>query len=324
MISSIVWAAGCRSGNKSGPNIRKVKLDMQVDHFEKDFFALKTKEIDKGLVALKTKYGHFYVDFMYNIAAFSMEDSVLKKQIQRFIKENRSLYDSIDYYIPHLNSQLKEVENALKRAKIYFPDLALPTRIITYLGPVDGFGSFASKAGIGVGLQQFLGQKYTGYQSDYLASLYGGQRLHQFTSAYIAPAAIGCWLSKIFPDKAGRYTLKDKMIEEGRKLYVLKALLPNLPDSAIFGYTARQMQWCQNNNYLITRYFEHENLLKTKSPEIIVEYISDNQRPDSLPKEFPNNIGRYLGFLFVKNYMENNTKTDLPGLMNMELWEIKS
>lgn len=315
---------GCKEGKRKGPNIRKVKLDIRVDHFEKDFFALDTNThyTSEQLERLKTKYGYFYEDFLYNIAAFSMDDAVLPEEVKKFIAENRYLYDSIEDYIPHLDRQLKRIENALKRAKIDFPDLPLPSRIITYIGPMDGYGCFASKAGLAIGLQQFLGPGFIGYQSDYLLSLFGRQRLHQFAPDYIAPSAISSWISKAFPDKAGRFTLKDKMIEEGRKLYVLKSLLPDLPDSLIFGYSGKQMSWCENNTYLIKKYFEHEKLLKTQKPEIIVEYISDNQRPDNLPMEYPNNIGKYLGFLYVKEYMEDNRKTSLSILMSLDLWEI--
>lgn len=325
VIACMTSCFACKEGKRKGPSIRKVKLDIKVDHFEKDFFALDTNRdyIDLGLKRLKIKYGQFYDDFLYNIAAFSMDDAALPEEIHTFIVENRYLFDSIQVYIPHLDRQLKKIENALKRAKIYFPDLPLPSRIITYIGPMDGYGSFASKAGLGIGLQHFLGRRFTGYRSDYLMSLFGQQRLHQFAPEYIAPATINRWITKVFPDKAGRYTLKDKMIEEGRKLYVLKALLPDLPDSLIFGYSGRQMEWCEHNSYLIKKYFEHEKLLKTQKPEIIVEYISDNQRPTRLPSEYPNNIGRYLGFLYVKEYMNDHIKNDLPQLMKKELWEIK-
>lgn len=56
-----VWCyiAGCKPAAKKGPDIRKVKLDIRVDHFEKDFFALDTNHLAKGLRALKTKYGFF-------------------------------------------------------------------------------------------------------------------------------------------------------------------------------------------------------------------------------------------------------------------------
>ncbi|UAY57177.1 gliding motility protein GldB-related protein [Arachidicoccus terrestris] len=325
VMACVVCYFGCKAGKRKGPNIRKVKLDIKVDHFEKDFFALDTNThyMSEGLKRLKTQYGYFYEGFLYNIAAFSMDDAVLPDEMNKFIVENRYLYDSIDDYIPHLDRQLKKIENALKRAKIYFPHLSLPGRIITYIGPVDGYGCFASKAGLAIGLQQFLGPGFTGYQSDYLLSLFGQQRLHQFTPDYIAPSVIGSWIAKIFPDKAEQYTLKDKMIEEGRKLYVLKALLPDLPDSLIFGYSGKQMTWCANNTYLIKKYFEHEKLLQIQNPEIIVEYMSDNQRPDDLPMEYPNNIGKYLGFLYVKEYMKDHPKINLPQLMGEKVWALK-
>ena len=315
---------GCKSVNKKGPDIKNVKLEIKVDHFENDFFNLDSNNLEKGLQKLKTKYGRFYTDFLFNIAAFSVEKTKLNKQLTAFLIANKSTCDSISYYIPDLNLQLKHIENALKRAKIYFPKLKTPDRLITYIGPIDGYGSFAISSNICIGLQQFMGARYHRYidQKAYLESIYGAQRLKQFTGAYIAPSAIKAWINREFPDQPGHYTLKDKLLEEGRKAYLLKALLPNMPDSTIFGYDHQHMSWCKNNEILIKKYFEHENLLNTDSPEVIVTYISDNLRAEGLPEDFPDHIGKYLGFMMVRSYMENQNKTTLPGLMKLDLWEL--
>ncbi|GAB3365374.1 hypothetical protein GCM10027566_35950 [Arachidicoccus ginsenosidivorans] len=327
IILIIVMASfwGCATGNKKGPNIRKVKLEINVDHFERDFFGLDTNKLEQGLDSLKTKYGYFYNDFLYNIAAFSMDDGELKGQINAFLRSNKEVYDSVDYYIPHLNRQIKEIENAFKRAKIYFPGLDLPTKVITYIGPIDGYGSFVSKSGLCIGLQQFFGSKFSGYikQADYLESLFGKQRLQQFAPDYIAPNAIMSWINREFPDKAGHFTLGEKLAEEGRKVYLLKALLPDLTDSAIFGYSESQTKWCHNNSIIIKRYFEQKSLLQTKNPEKIVAYLSDNLRPSDLPKEFPDNIGKYLGFIMVQDFMDDHKNTTLPVLMELDFGKIR-
>ena len=324
-ILSLVFNLGCGPQHKKGPNISKVKLDIQVDHFEKDFFSLDTNNLQVGLNILKRKYGDFYKDFFYNIAAFSMDEDQFYPEVCTYLRTYRFIYDSIDYYIPNLNQQIKAIENALKRAKIYFPGRKLPSKVITYIGPIDGFGSFVSKSGIGIGLQQFLGPTFSGYKKEaiYLENLFGKQKLQQFSPDYIAPSAILCWINREFPDKAGKYTLQKKLIEEGRKLYLLKILLPDLSDATILGYTKEQINWCQNNRILIEHYFKHDNLLKTTDPEKIVAYLSDNQRPVGLPEEFVDNTGKYLGFLMVSKFMEAHRKTTLKELMLMKLGQIK-
>ena len=320
-----LFLAGCQGGWKSGPNIRKVKLDIKVEHFEKDLFSLDSSNLSGGLRSLKQKYGQFYDAFIYNIAAFSMEDEdVLQGQVLSFIQNNRSLYQQLEDYIPHLNSSLKEIENALKRAKVYFADMPIPSKIITYLGPLDGFGAFAldDSAGIAVGLQQFLGSNYPAYQTDYLQAIFGKQRINQFVSENIAPTALRAWVEKVFPDKGGRRTLKEKLIEEGRKSFLLKALLPDTPDSLIFGFSPEQMEWCISNSLLIKQFFENEDLYKTDSPELIVEYFSETQRSEQLPEAFPSKVASYMGFLLVKEYMNDHAKTPLSKLMNMNFWMI--
>ncbi len=47
------------------------KLNLQLQRFEKDFFALDTSQIDASLQKLQTKYPDFLQDFIYNILGYA-------------------------------------------------------------------------------------------------------------------------------------------------------------------------------------------------------------------------------------------------------------
>lgn len=317
-ICFAVLLCSCQSPLKKekGPDISKVKLDMTIDRFEKSFFALDTNHLDQGLIALKKRYGVFYDNFLYSIATFSPKNEDLNKGISQFIRTNKTLSDQIDRYFPDLDRDLKPIENALKRAKVYFPAKKIPDRLITYIGPLDSYGIFIDKNSIAIGLQQFLGIQYPGYQSEYMENLFGKQRLKCFSKEYIPVAAIAAWISYAFPRKSGIIRLKDKMMEDGRALYAVKKLLPEVPDTLLFGYSKKQLDWCNGHKSEIYDYFEKGKLFETKDPELIFEYTSDQMTAEGLPKECPYNIGKYIGFTLIKRYMGDNQKDSISKLFD--------
>lgn len=313
----------CQSARqKNAPDISKIQLNMPVVHWEKDFLSMDTLHLERELAKLKSKYGVFYNDFLFSIAAFSPREKDNNLQIRNFIAEYKPLADSIAHYIPNLVAPLKQIENGLKRAKVYFPHIALPGRIITYIGPIDSYGAFIDEGNIAVGLQQFLGPNYTGYQTAYINSLFGDQKINCFSPAYIAPTAILAWITHEFPDEPGNLRMIDKMVEEGRKLYVLKCLLPELPDSLLFGYDRQQMEWCARHSSEIDDYFESRKLFDTDKAEIIIQYLSDQQSAENQPKDFPNNIGKYVGYNIVSAFMIHEPDLKLIELLSLPLQEI--
>lgn len=306
------------------PDISQVHLSLPIEHFERDFFAMSAKgDLSTNLKALKKKYGAFYTDFLYSIAAFSprQDDDPVASAVS-FIQKYKSVADSIPIYYPKLERHLAQIEAGLKRAKVYFPKALIPQRIITYVGPFDSYGAFYADKYLAIGLQQFLGPDYKAYQSDYLINLYGSQKIHTFSENYIPATALRTWLDGTFPQKTGHLRLIDLMVEEGRKIYALKRLLPQTDDKILLGYSLQQFQWCENTQSSLMHYFSKDNLFETQQPEQIIQYTSDQFIGPGLPDKFPSNIGKFIGWKLVSKYMDNHKNCSLQDLFQLNLQEI--
>ncbi len=133
--------------NNSIPDVSGIKIDVKVERFEKDFFSIDTNKILPSLDELKNKYPLFINDFMGQILGFSAQtppDS-LAKYVRAYIKDYKFVKDSADKLFGDFDSQAKDIKNGLQFVKYYFPDYKIPDKIITFIGPFDGYSDVLTK-----------------------------------------------------------------------------------------------------------------------------------------------------------------------------------
>src|SRR3954447_9293182 len=95
MAILIIVISGC--GGKQIPDVSGVKVDLQMQRFDQDFFALDTSRIDQSLQRLHEKYPGFLRDFIYNILALPPHpDSsiTVETQLVSFLRSYAPLKDS--------------------------------------------------------------------------------------------------------------------------------------------------------------------------------------------------------------------------------------
>ena len=115
------------------------------------------------------------------------------------------------------------------------------------------------------------------------------------------------------------------MIDTGKGLYLKDALLEEeYTDAEKMGYTKEQLQWCQENESYIWRYFIDGQLLYDDDQKLIPRFISP--APFSkfyleIDNESPGRVGAWLGWQIVRSFMKNN-EVSLPQLMQLSAKEI--
>ncbi|MGZ3009879.1 hypothetical protein AAER19_04910, partial [Pseudomonas aeruginosa] len=68
-------------------------------------------------------------------------------------------------------------------------------------------------------------------------------------------------IEDIYPDKSLGRPLIERMIESGKRLYLLDAFMPDVADTLKNGYTQTQYEDCLNNEKNIWTFFVQNNLL---------------------------------------------------------------
>jgi hypothetical protein len=79
----------------------------------------------------------------------------------------------------------EEIRKGLQYVKYYFPAYKVPEKIITYIGPLDGYGDIISEQGFLIGLHHHLGRNYSLYKTEMVREVYPDYISDRFEPAYI-------------------------------------------------------------------------------------------------------------------------------------------
>src|ERR1043165_7687737 len=122
-LFAILILLSCNS-RKDIPDVSGIKVNVQLERFEKDFFAIDTNDIPTGLVIIKQKHPDFYFDFMREILGVNGNDTNFNtiSATKEFIKGYLPIYDSLRLQYANMEWFRKELETHLKYVKFYFPE----------------------------------------------------------------------------------------------------------------------------------------------------------------------------------------------------------
>jgi hypothetical protein len=305
--------AACK---RRGPDVSGIVVKLEVQRFEKDFFALDTTDVAAGLSRLQKPYGSFLTDYLFNIlGAGGLPPDSIALQVKSFLQAYRPVYADVRSRFPDFNTPFKEIRQGLQYARYYFPDSKLPERVITYVGPIEGFGNVLTTSGFAVGLQLYLGKEYAAYKDQSLVNVYPYYRSRRFEPEYISVNCFSNLVDDLYPDNYADQPLINQMIEQGKRLYVLDKLLPEKADTLKTGYTGKQLAGCYENEAIIWNFFVQSDILYSKNPEITRDYLNDGPNTLAISEQAPGDIGKFVGWQIVKKWMEEHSATSLPQLM---------
>ena len=310
--------------NNDIPDVSNIKVELKVQRFEKDFFALDTNNILNELQRLRIKYPTFINDFTNQILGFDYKtppDS-LTKYIHLFIRDYRFVKDSADKLFADLDPQVNDIKKGLQFVKYYFPEYNPPHQLITFIGPFDGYSDVITSDAFAVGLQLHMGNNFSFYNSDISRDIFPEYISRKFTPEYIPVNCIKNVIDDMFPDKSMGKSLIEQMVEKGKRLYLLDKFMPNTDGYLKIGYTEKQLKDSYTNEAVIWDFFLSNDLLNNTDQNIIKNYIGESPKTQELGEGSPGNIGAFSGWQIVKKYMNKNPKTSFKELMKMSSREI--
>lgn len=312
--------------NKNIPDVSGIKVDLKVQRFEKDFFAIDSNNILNELQRLRTTYPSFINDFTSQILGFdaTTPPDSLTKYVHLFIRDYRFVKDSADKIFKDIDPQVKDIKKGLQFVKYYFPEYKVPAKIITFIGPFDGYSDVITSDAFAVGLQLHLGSNFSFYKSSIAEDLFPAYISQRFTPEYIPVNCIKNIVDDLFPDKSVGKALIEQMVEKGKRLYLLDKFMPYTPEYLKIGYTETQLKDSYTNEAVIWDFFLNNDLLNNTDQNIVKNYIGESPKTQELGEGSPGNIGAFSGWQIVKKFVEKNPKINLQQLMKTDGREIYS
>lgn len=320
----VIAVTSCKNGKKI-PDVSNIKVDVKLQRFDKDVFALDTAHLDEGLEQLNTKYGDFTKYYFYNIVGSEPFPDTIMKRMKQLLNDYKNVYADASKQFNDFSAITEQVNEGFKFVKYYYPKYPLPDTLLTYIGPWDALFMLSSKSSgssvlryrnkMDIGLQLFMGKDYSVYKEEGFRNLYPDYVSRRFDKNYIAVNCIKVIIDDLYPTQTASQTLIEQMVEAGKRLYLLDAFLPNTADTLKTGYTEEQLKGCYENESNIWGLFVNNDLLFTSDPALMKDYMNDAPNTAVLGEKSPGLIGHFTGWQIVKKWVQKNDKKTLPELM---------
>ncbi len=320
LITIIAALLLTQCNNNKTPDTSNIKLDITTKRFEKDLFILDSTNFSVSLDKLIAQYPSFGENYISTILGADPKWSAdtTSEYVKGFIETYKKVYDTSLIVFSDFKPYEKNIKQSLKLAKYYFPQYKVPQKIITYIGPIDGYGDIITDDALLIGLHQHLGNNFSLYKSEQFQQTYPKYISNSFTPDNITVNCMKNIVADMFPEKLEEKTLVQQMVEKGKRFYILSKLVPNTDDNKLLGYTPQQMKDCYKNENIIWDLFIKNNLLQSIDYNIIKNYIGESPKTQELGEASPGNIGSFVGFQIVKKYMDKHPGIDLQKLMQTE------
>ena len=306
----------CNNGEKI-PDVSNVKVQLSTQRFEQDLFRLDSNNFNNGLQQLIHKFPSFGPNYLYTIlgADAKWTNDSTAAYVKGFVISYKKVFDSsqalFNNFLPYEN----EIRNGLQFVKYYFPNYKLPANIITYIGPLDGFGDILSDDGLVIGLQLHMGKNFSLYSSELVQQTYPDYISRRFEPGYITVNCLKNIMLDLYPEKLEEKSLVQQMVEKGKRLYLLSKFLPREEEYKLIGYTPTQLKDCYEHERNIWDLFIQNNLLQSIDDNVIKNYIGESPKTQELGDASPGNIGSFAGWQIVKKYMQKHEGLSLQKLM---------
>jgi len=316
LCSILILGSSCKENKQRKSLSSQVTLKpIAIDRFEQAVFEIDQKNLSQAKSAMAQKYGTFYDIYFGRIMNFGDPknpnfDFILKDFINH--PDLKILYQDVKKAYPDTQKISEDLAPLLANYHILYPNDSIP-KVATF---ISGFNNaiVTTPDYIGIGLDMFMGKNYRFYASvDFPAYI-----TNRLSKKHITPAIAKALLNTKLPEANQSSTLLSEMIQEGKILYGIDLLLPDVEDSLKIGYTAEQLDWCKANEGNIYKLFIEDNLLFSAEQKKYAKYLEEAPFTSGLANNSAPRIGIWCGWQIVKNYMNNN-----PSVSFDELWKEK-
>lgn len=295
-------------------NVDEISIPWNFSRMEQKLFT-KTKSIDEKLPHLIHTYGEFfkrYTEDVLNLGAVG--DPTLTGAYKLFVYDTdiSTVYQDVQKEFASLDAEEKQLKDAFKRYHYYFPEKDIPG--ITTIISGFSYKIVTTEKNLGIALDMYMGADYPYYQAVQFPQF----KKRGLDKKFIVADALTGWVSTEFERPDSNTTFLDEIIFEGKMLYLLDKLSPELADNVKIGYTADQLQWCKENEIPIWGHFVNKKLLYSKSKSEYFKYLNDGPFTSGFDRASPARTGMWIGWQIVRAYMSNHTEVSLEDLINNE------
>jgi hypothetical protein len=278
---------------------------IQIERYGQDLFHINTDNLATELPLLAEKYPFFLGEPPLDTLAFI--------QIHDWITDPflRELASATESAFPDLNKIEEDLNLAFRHYLYYYPQSSIP-KIYTYISGLDFEYPVQLQNNIMlISLDMYLGKDFEPYAMSRIPQY----RSRRATPEHIARDAMIEMANQIPISYESENVLLDQMIEKGKVMYFIDAMIPEAHDTIKIGYSNAQLEWCWANENNLWAFIIENDLLFSSDYEKTHKLIIDGPFTSFFPEGSPARTGWWIGWQIVRHFMDNNPDVNLPQLM---------
>lgn len=306
LVGLLVSCGSDNSGSKptNSNNGRKIE-DVSILNFEKDFRAMNESTFKEDLKVLANKYPLF----------FASRRPESEWEIRFKNEELNVLTDSLIDLFDNKIEWKEELNNAIAVYQKEFINDVMPEVFVwnSVFEMPEGVWEYDNY--LIIAMEQYLGEEHPYYirSPKYIAK--------QKDKKYLVRDIVkGFGNSKVQSDQED-FTFLNKMLVAGRAYYFTKKMLVNIPEEILMKYPKEKMEWAEENEAEIWKYFINQELLYStdlKPEEYFLREAPFSKFGQDFDNKTPGRIGEWIGLQIIESLVENNPDMSLETIMGIE------
>ena len=208
----------------------------------------------------------------------------------------------------------KELTRGFEWMKKNFPSMRIPAVYMHVSGLQQNI--IVADSLLSCSIDKYMGADYPLYEDFF----YGYQRKSMIPER-VAKDCLSAWLKSEFPFTGNDNVLLDRMIYEGKIIYILTQTGNDYGFKNITSLTEDEYQWCiEYESSLWTTIIERKHLY---TPDISTTAKYFQPSPSQfISDRAPGNLGNFIGYKIIERYMKQTKSTFIELMNNHEAQDV--
>ena len=289
-------------------------LNLRIERLDQDLFRSARDTAQSFSLRLYATYGPFYREYVERILRLApVEDPRLQIALTSFTlnPDWQVVQQRADSILGDLEPQRAEFERAFERLLSFFPDSLVP-RIVAFNSGFN-YGVTPTDSVLGIGVEWFVAHG-SPVEAMLAPDVFPQYMKDRMRPEMLVPSAVKGWLQVHYTKDVRGQDLLTNLIEIGKVMYLLDAVLPETNPAFTFAFTDEQLKWCEDNEFNVWKELVANQQLYSKKTEDIDRLLNDGPFTNGFPRESPGHIGEWIGYRMVKAYMDDHDELTMAQL----------
>jgi len=311
-LSTILLTA-CGDGSHTAVE-PSTDLDLRIERLDQDLFRSADDSSLNFSLKLYATYGPFYKEYVERILRLGpVDDPRLPIALTNFTMNPdwMAVQQRADSVLGDMEPQRADFELVFERLVTFFPDSLVP-RIIAFNSGFN-YGVTPTDSVLGIGVEWFVAQG-SSLEALLAPDVFPQYMKERMRPEMLVPGAVKGWLQVHYTKDVRGEDLLTNLVEIGKVMYLLDALLAETNPALKFAFTDEQVKWCEDNEFNVWKELIAKEQLYSMKTEDIDRLLNDGPFTNGFPRESPGHIGEWIGYRMVKSYMDDHDDVSMAQL----------